>query len=131
MNAKLAAFAARAENAEALAGTVAVGDGETFDFGEALSGGGTITVVSGSDLERSLASVPELHSIAVPDGAQPVNPEAAEEGSGISASSAAADKAAELGVDLNEVEGSGKGGKITVNDVKAAAETEAAAGEES
>jgi len=39
----------------------------------------------------------------------------------IATTGAAADLAAELGVDLSEVEGSGKGGRITKADVEAAA----------
>jgi len=39
----------------------------------------------------------------------------------IETTGAAADLAAELGVDLSEVEGSGKGGRITKADVEAAA----------
>ena len=37
------------------------------------------------------------------------------------ATAAAEEKAKELGVDLSQVEGSGKGGRITVGDVEAAA----------
>lgn len=39
----------------------------------------------------------------------------------VAATAAAEAKAAELGVDLANVEGSGKGGKVTVGDVEAAA----------
>ncbi len=39
----------------------------------------------------------------------------------VKATKAAEDKAAELGVDLSSVQGTGKGGKITVGDVEDAA----------
>lgn len=51
---------------------------------------------------------------------QPV--EVAEEEEEVEATEAATELAEELGVDLGSVEGSGKDGKITVGDVKAASD---------
>jgi hypothetical protein len=62
MESKKAAFAALGD--EPIAGTVVVGDGETFDVGKALKeGGGKIVVDSGSELERSLVGYPGLESV--------------------------------------------------------------------
>jgi pyruvate/2-oxoglutarate dehydrogenase complex dihydrolipoamide acyltransferase (E2) component len=119
MDSKLAAFAARGD--EPIAGTVAVGDGETFDVGEALDdGSGVIVVVSGSRLEYALSYYPALESVKVPDGAEPIN--ADDVAPQVRASQAARDRAAELGVDLSEVEGTGASGAIKVSDVEDAAE---------
>lgn len=113
---KLAAFAARGD--EPIAGTVAVGDGESFNVGEALEdGGGTIVVVSGSKLEHSLNGYDGLESVSVPDGAEAINAEEAEP-TAPKASKAVKKKADELNVDLTEVEGTGSKGAIKVEDVE-------------
>jgi pyruvate/2-oxoglutarate dehydrogenase complex dihydrolipoamide acyltransferase (E2) component len=51
--------------------------------------------------------------------------EAAEEEGKVHATEAAERKAEELGVDLTTVEGTGKGGRITVGDVQKAAKAKA------
>jgi pyruvate/2-oxoglutarate dehydrogenase complex dihydrolipoamide acyltransferase (E2) component len=124
MSDKLAAFAARGD--ATIAGTVSVGDGETFDVGDALrEGDGTIVVVAGSKLEYSLNGYEALRSVEVPAGAEAVNAEEAEDEAGAipNATEAAIRKAAELDVDLDQVDGTGAGGKITVEDVEKAAQT--------
>jgi pyruvate/2-oxoglutarate dehydrogenase complex dihydrolipoamide acyltransferase (E2) component len=113
---KLVAYATRDD--EAIAGSVSVGDGEAFDIGAALEEGeGTITVVAGSLLERSLDGVPALERVTVPEGAEAVNAEEAE-GTAPDATDAAVRKAAELDVDLAEVTGTGADGAIKVTDVE-------------
>jgi pyruvate/2-oxoglutarate dehydrogenase complex dihydrolipoamide acyltransferase (E2) component len=52
-------------------------------------------------------------------------PETAEEEGKVHATEAAERKAGELGVDLSTVEGTGKGGRITVDDVQKAAKARA------
>lgn len=53
---------------------------------------------------------------------EPGNVERAVEEQGVDATEAAVTAAAEMGVDLSAVKGSGAEGRITVGDVKAAAE---------
>jgi len=118
MEQKLAAFAVRNDERR-IAGTVSVGDGETFDVGAALKGNGTIVVLKGSRLDHALRSYPALEGTEVPSGAVAVNAD----DDGVKASGPARSKAAELGVDLNEVEGTGSGGAIKVSDVEAAVDT--------
>lgn len=119
---KLTAFTARGE--ASIAGTVSVGDGETFDVGQALKEGeGTIVVLAGSRLEYALQGFDALKPTSVPEGAVAVNADEAKSGeTTVKASKAAKNKAAKLGVDLSQVEGSGAGGAITVEDVEKAAE---------
>lgn len=130
METKQAAFAARGD--EPIAGTVVVGDGETFNVGEALEeGDGVIVVVSGGALERSLGGFSGLETVKVPDGAEAIDA-AEEKVVDVKASQAAKNKAAELGVDLATVEGSGSKGAITVEDVEkaSAGESSSVAGDE-
>lgn len=119
------AFAARENAGDDLSGTVSIGDGETFDVGEALQeGDGTIVVVEDTPLARALVDFPTLKRTTVPDGATAVNAdEALEEATvEVKASPAAQSKAEELGVNLDEVDGTGANGAIKVEDVEKAAE---------
>lgn len=122
MKQKLAAFAARGD--EPIAGTVSVGDGETFDVGEALEeGDGTIVVVADSLLDHSLKEYPGVKSVSVPEGATPINAEVASvDDVEVKASKTAKEKAAKAGIDLSTVEGTAKDGSITIKDVEAAIE---------
>lgn len=131
MSDKLTAYAVR--GGASIAGSVSVGDGEVFDVGAALEeGGGTIVVVAGTALERSLDGYEALERTEVPSGAEAVNAEEAENdpGAQVNATDAAIRKAAELGVDLDEVEGTGSGGAIKVEDVEAKAASDAEAAEQ-
>lgn len=113
------AFQARELDGEPISGgSVAIGDGETLDVAAALEeGNGTITVDADSAEAHALSTYPGVKRVAVPEDAQDDDDEAAPR-----VSRAAADKAAKLGVDLNEVEGTGAGGAITVGDVERTAE---------
>lgn len=120
------------EDAQGLTGSVAIGEGETFDVGGALEeGDGTIVVVAHSEHDRALGMFEGMKRTDVPNGAEPVNPEDLPEEE-IDATRAAADEASKLGLDLREIDGSGAGGRITIDDVRKAGDqpTAGAAGDD-
>lgn len=119
----LIAYEATSEGEKLSGGSVSYGDGETLDVVAALeAGGGTIVVHADSAQQHALETYPAVKRTAVPSGAEPIT----EDPSGApDASVAAVAKAQELDVNLHEVDGTGAGGKITVDDVKAAADAAA------
>lgn len=116
------AYAARDENAEDLGGSIFVNDEKTIDVAQELDEGeGVIVVAAGSPEARALGGFPALEQVSVPEGRELAGDE--QEPAGPNATDAALELAAEKGVDLGQVKGTGADGRITVDDVRAAEPT--------